>query len=267
MIMPKPHALLVNAAPVRSGRRKSNRSGRSTNKSKSSQGPIPQKLQRNEVIERGIPGFRALRYRAKLNYYAPVSLSTGAGSAGTYIYSANGLFNPDITGTGHQPMPFDQIMLSFEHYCVVAARMTVNFRNSSTVNTVCVGLSLNAGPTAVSTVINLIENGVMVRDRLTVSPSSDMAKTISIPISIGKFGAVPSLLSNPDFSGNIANNPVEQSYFHLSVWCPDSGSAVSGIIAEVFIEYDSWFMEPRKNSPSVNSALKALILSEEKCGR
>lgn len=206
-----------------------------------------------------------MRYRCKLNYYDVVTLSTGAGSAGTYVYSANGLYDPDITSTGHQPMPFDQMMLSFEHYCVMNARMTVNFKNASTSNTVGVGISLNAGTTPVTAYGTLIENGEMVRDRLAVSPCDDTLKTLVMPISISRFGAVPSLLSNPDYAGSIASNPVEQSYFHLSAWCPDGVSSVSGIVCEVYITYDAWFFEPRKNSLSVEQALKKLLISEEKC--
>lgn len=217
------------------------------------------------MVERGIPGFSSLRYRCKLNYYDVVTLSTGAGSAGTYVYSANGLYDPDITSTGHQPMPFDQMMLSFEHYCVMNARMTVNFKNASTSNTVGVGISLNAGTTPVTAYGTLIENGEMVRDRLAVSPCDDTLKTLVMPISISRFGAVPSLLSNPDYAGSIASNPVEQSYFHLSAWCPDGVSSVSGIVCEVYITYDAWFFEPRKNSLSVEQALKKLLISEEKC--
>jgi len=238
---------------------------RGTGRGKSSQtGPRPQKLQRNEVIENGIPGYRALKYRCKLNYYDQITLSTGAGSAGTYIYSCNGLYDPDITSTGHQPMPFDSLMLSYEHYCVTSAVCTVNFKNASTTNTIGVSISLNAGQTPITVVQQLVENGVLVRDRLPVSPSSDTIKTLSMPTRIGKFGSVPQLLDNPEYNGSVAGNPVEQSYFHISAWCPDGVSVVSGIVCEVFIVYDAWFFEPRKNSVSLNRQLRDLIIAEEK---
>lgn len=230
-------------------------------------GPAPTKLQRNEVVERSIPGFALPRYKCRLNYYDQLSLSTGAGSAGTYVYSANGLYDPDITSTGHQPMPFDQIMMSFEHYCVTGARMHISVKNASTTNSIGFSISANAAPTAISTVINLIENGVIVRDRLPVSPASETIKALSLPIDIGKFGSVPDLLDNPDYNGSVASNPVEQSYFHISVWCPDGVSIVSGLTVEVFIEYEAWFFEPRKNSPSLAAAVSRLILQEERSKR
>jgi len=240
--------------------------GRGSSGSKrNANGPRPTKLHANEVIERGIPGFRALKYRARLNYYDVITLTSGAGSAGTYVYSANGMYDPDITSTGHQPMPFDQLMLSFDHYVVLNAKMTVSFKSLTTTSTTGIGISLNASITPISSYQQLIENGVMVRDRLAQAPYDDSLKVLSIPISIARFGAVRNLLDNPDYAGTIAANPAEQSYFHISIWNPE-GVATTSVTAEIFIEYDAWFIEPRKNSVSVNQAIRKLILAEEKKG-
>jgi hypothetical protein len=249
--------------PTKNNKSKGHRPSRTGKRSSNRNGPSPQKLQRNEVIERGIPGFRALSYRTKLSYYDVATISTGAGSAGTRVYSTNGLYDPDITGAGHQPMPFDQLMLSFEHYVVTAAKIVVNFKNTSTTNTQSVAISLNAGTTPITAYGSLCENGVLVRDRLGMYPYSDSVKTLSMPINVGKFGDVRNLLDNPNYEGSVASNPVEQSYFHISTWNPDSVSSID-CICEIYIIYYAIFREPRKNSPSLEAALKRLILAEEK---
>ena len=230
-------------------------------------GPAPRRTSKYEVIERSMPGFARPRYRCPLRYYDELSLSTGAGSAGTYVYSANGLYDVDITSTGHQPMRFDEMMIAFEHYCVVGARMHISIRNASTTNTIGFSISANAGPTPTTNIIQLVENGLMVRDRLAVSPASESVRALEFPIDIAKFGTVPSLLSNPDYAGSVASNPAEQSYFHISVWCPDGVSTVSGLTVEVTIDYDAVFFEPRKSSVSLRAAVSKLILQEEKLKR
>ena len=230
---------------------------------KRSNGPNPAKLQRNEVIERGIPGFRALNYRTKLTYYDVATISTGAGSAGTRVYSSNGLYDPDITGTGHQPMPFDQLMLSFEHYVTTKALMVVNFKNTSTTNTMSVAISANASSTPQTAYGQLCENGVLVRDRLGMYPYADSVKTLSFPIDVGRFGDVRTLIDNPNYEGSVSANPTEQSYFHISCWNPDTVSSTD-CICEIYITYTAIFREPRKNSPSLEAALKKLVLAEEK---
>jgi len=247
-----------NAKGKRSLIKKRAGSGRSK-----SNGPSPQKLQRNEVIERGIPGFRAMSYRTKLTYYDVATISTGAGSAGTRVYSTNGLYDPDITGAGHQPMPFDQLMLSFEHYVTTSAKMVVTFKNTSTTNTMSCAISLSASATPVSAYGSLVENGILVRDRLGMYPYSDSVKTLSMPCSVGQFGDVRQLLDNPSYEGSVAANPVEQSYFHISCWNPDTVSSTD-CICEIYIVYQAVFREPRKNSPSLETALKKLIIAEEK---
>jgi hypothetical protein len=160
-------------------------------------------------------------------------------------------------------MPFDQLMLSFEHYCVVFAKMTVTFKNLNTMYLADVAISLNAGTAPTTAYIPLVENGVMVRQRLNVSTLVDSQATLELPISIAKFGNVPSLLSNPDYSGSVAANPAEQSYFHISVWNTYNVTTVN-VIAEVMIEYEAWFFEPRKNSVSLQSKMLALVIEDGK---
>ncbi len=55
----------------------------------------------------------------KLRYCDRLEIDPGASSAlGEHFFSCVGLFDPDITGTGHQPMGFDQYMALYDHYQV-----------------------------------------------------------------------------------------------------------------------------------------------------
>lgn len=62
--------------------------------------------------------------QATFTYCDIVSMSVSSG-AGQYIFCANGLYDPDVTGTGHQPYFFDQLMAVYNHYFVKSAHIEV----------------------------------------------------------------------------------------------------------------------------------------------
>jgi len=236
------------------------RGSRSSNRGGVAMGVLNQNA---EVVERGIPGFKSVSHRARLFYYDVATITTGAGSAGTRVYTTNGCYDPDVTGGGHQPMAFDQMMLSFEHYVCLKSNISVSFKNTSTTNTMSVAVSLNASATPVTAYGMLVENGVIARKRVGMYPYGGCMGQIGLSCDVAKFGDVRNLLDNPEYQGTIAANPTEQSYFHISCWNPDSVSSVDCLV-EIAIVYDVVFREPRKNSPSINAALRSMIIEEKK---
>ena len=45
------------------------------------------------------------------------------------VFSGNGLYDPDVSGVGHQPLGFDQWMTLYNRYRVYASRIVVNVVN------------------------------------------------------------------------------------------------------------------------------------------
>lgn len=223
-------------------------------------GPRAPRLQRNEVILRGTPGFKALEYRTKLYYYDYAqTISSGVSTAGTRVYSTNGLYDPDITGTGHQPMRFDEMMLAYEHFVCHGAVIKVTFKNTSTTVAMVGVLSLNASATALTDIQRLIESGVNARVRCGMYPYEGAVQLLALPCDVGRFGAVRNLLDNPSYEGSSSANPVEQSYFHISWYNPETVSSVDTII-DVEIVYDVTFREPRKQPLSLEQYRADLAL-------
>jgi hypothetical protein len=196
-----------------------------------------------------------------LTYSDNFGLSTGAGTCGTYIFSGNGLYDPNITGTGHQPMAFDQLMLSYEHYTVLSSKITVTVRSTDADDSIWVGVSLNAGTTAVTDYNALCENGLIVRERVGLSTHPTAVRTLVQKVDVRDFESVPSVLSDPDLQGSVSANPVEQVYYHVSSWNTENAN-VAGATFSVFIEYDVMFTEPRKNSASLQNKIYQWLKEE-----
>lgn len=67
-------------------------------------------------------------FRTTLKYSDAVVIATTLGVGfQTYTFRCNSLFDPDLTGTGHQPLRYDQLAAMFNSYRVRGATLKVNF--------------------------------------------------------------------------------------------------------------------------------------------
>lgn len=187
--------------------------------------------------------------RCTVTYYTNSAVTSGASSAGAYVFSANGLYDPDITGSGGQPMGFDQMMIYFNHYTVHSCRIRVVFGSNSSALRATVALMTSGSSTAVTVIENAVENGDIAFQVLEFAGTFGGTATFTRNLDIGRFQAVVDVLDDPNMRGDATANPVEQAYYHLMVWCADSSTVVSAGF-QVVLEYDVTFHEPRKASLS-----------------
>lgn len=143
--------------------------------------------------------------------YTGVNLFTVSGGAGVQQFSCNGMYDPDISGVGTQPLYFDQQMAMFNHYVVVSSTCKVTLTDTNNRVThaalyieddVSSGNDARIGstrPGAVSRIANLMQG-----------PATTLSKSWSAK---DTFGGNP--LSKSELRGNASSNPSEQSYFTL----------------------------------------------------
>lgn len=198
-----------------------------------------------------------------LTYHEAGAVSGSGGAVGTYVFSTCGLYDPNITGTGHQPSGFDQIMLFYEHYFVNRAEIVVTFHNVSTTIAPMAVLSVCGSATPITSVNQLMEDGSSVRTQLAVSTVSGNMKTLRLSCNIARFGGVTDLADSSEYQGSIAANPVEQSYFHLSVFDQEA-LGTANVQFDVNLKYTATFIEPRDVSPSLQAQIDALIVKDVK---
>ncbi len=209
----------------------------------------------NEVKTQ-VPLFPISARQPSLKYYAYAqAVSAVVGQAGTAFFSANGCYDPDITGTGHQPMGFDQMMLMYEQYVVVRSKITCTFTTDSIACRVAIYLSPDA--VALTDPSRLVENGLLVSTFIDAAAASggsgQRQKQLTASVDIRKYfgrGRGPrDIINDPDLNGGIASNPAEQVYFGVAVWDMNAAAAV-GVFFDALIEYDTFFTEPKKLTTS-----------------
>lgn len=177
------------------------------------------------------------------------TLNAGAGTAATYVYSANGLYDPNISGVGHQPVGFDQFMACYVLYTVTKSTIKVTFCNAATVDQV-VGLSIQSLTTTSSDPSVYIENqdcvwGVVEGTGLG-GPST---KTLTLECDMRK-QARTDIFNDSAYGGYVNSNPSIQKYFHLFVAAADGTSDPGAVTCIVQIDYEVYFRDNQLNALS-----------------
>lgn len=183
---------------------------------------------------------------SKHRYSTTIQLDPGAaGILASHVFSANGLYDPDITGTGHQPMGFDQLAVLYDHYTVIGAKITVKGTNADTIYQQIVGINTLDDTTdpASGDINTMIEQG---KTKYVVfgDAASTHSKTITAKVAPKKFFGKSNMMDNAQLKGNAAANPTEQVYFHV-VAAPIQGVNSVPIQLHVLIEYVAVWTEPK----------------------
>lgn len=234
---------------VQHGKRGKPKTGRKSKGNGGSEGGIKMK-KGGDLITQRIPLF-PLRKKAFLTYFNTIgSVSSSGFSVSSYVFTANGLYDPDITGTGHQPMGFDQLMVFYEHYTVLRAKITVDYLWNTGSGTNWIALSTRADNTVITDPTVLIESGLVDYHMISENLANPMSRHRLVrTVDIKKFGGVDDLMDNENYRGSVAANPTEQTYFHVSAWNPAGVS--STINFTVLIEFEAMFTEPRPPTVSL----------------
>lgn len=194
----------------------------------------------NSIYVSGVPRPLGRSIRTNHTYFErQVTLSPSLGVPGIYVYSANGMFDPNITGGGNQPLGFDQMTPMFDHYSVIYSKITVDFYYTGTSESAYVGVKLTDNSGSVTSPAPLAcgeSTGALVTDQKD-------SITISRSVNIGKFLGRPNVLNEDDLRGTSSSNPTEQAYWFL--YNIPNGSANNDVVAIVRIEYVAIWTEPK----------------------
>jgi len=176
-----------------------------------------------------------------------VTITTGA--VGSWVFRANDLFDPDFTGTGHQPMGFDQMMVFYNHFAVEKCMIKVQAQNLSS-NTCHVAMRLDANSTPLTVPDQLLEFGGLTTDVLEGKGVYGANKAFMLACDIPVVQGIPrrNITTDPNLRGDAATSPIEITYFHLLAWDPLGNSGSCDF--DVTLEFQAWFMEPRDATES-----------------
>lgn len=176
-------------------------------------------------------------------------MNPAIGSIANYVFSCNSLYDPNVTGIGHQPRAFDQLMTFFDHYVVLGSKIIVTPMKADTANTVPgyfgILVSDDGATVASHTLQDIMETRLNKSSRTKMAGFNyDMARparSVSAKFSARRFFH-KNVKGDDIFRGSASSSPAEQAYFeiyHSSV----SGNDPDPCVFLVQIEYIALFTE------------------------
>ncbi len=187
---------------------------------------------------------------AKLRYVDDIALD--ASTVVSHNFSCNGIFDPDITGTGHQPLLRDQYALLYGAYRVLSSKITVTLYGGTTTSTVPAVYGLFIDPGDDGTFSYATANAVIEDDR--VNKQWSFANSNSDLSSAGRANKALTVhfsnkMMGPQKQDNVilmTTNPATNFQKLFTVWTgtPD-GTINPGIVRFIVeIEYVVEFSQP-----------------------
>lgn len=194
----------------------------------------------------GFPEQLAVRHK----YVGAITLTSSTGLFTSTLFSANGMYDPFITGGGGQPLYFDQCAALYDHYTVMASkiRVTAAVNGSTSGPQVYVALitddDTNTNFTNVADVISddcksWGVTGGVANKPLVLYQNFNATKTYG----------VKDIPGDSTMSGTSSANPSEQTYYRICMnECGFSTTATVNLMIE--IEYDAIWRERKDQVPS-----------------
>jgi len=146
-----------------------------------------------------------------MRYTEPFSINPPVGTSGYYVFSANGLYDPNITGTGHQPMGFDQLMTFYNHYEVIGAKIKFSVVPGAEVTGFNFGIKLDDSSQPAATGIDTICEHAMTNWR--THPGTGLSNGFDVYSSYSAKRFFGDRAGDRETWGDSAANPADQAYF------------------------------------------------------
>lgn len=190
---------------------------------------------------------RTLRYVEQVNL-----AESSAGSGAYYYWSPSSLYDPNTTGTGHQPMYFDQLCTSTGPYLKYRALRTMAKITASANGTYTslVGWYTSATASTPASIAAMLEkpNGNMTM--ITGNTGGPAIKTWVFKIDHAKvMGITPMHLRNDEyFAGSYNGSPTNNAF--VAVWVTGNTGLVSTCYFTVELDITAEFYSLAANAGS-----------------
>nr|AUF34968.1 putative capsid protein [uncultured virus] len=188
----------------------------------------------------------------RLRYCQEIFLNAPSGATDYHTFSANGMYDPDITGTGHQPFGFDQNMAFYDHFTVLKSRCTARYTNSNGGNATPAYFLITLSdspiqPSSYTSISHLLESPFAPDEVKQIGSERNYIGWNPVEERVfdaKKFFRRKDPLDDTTLQGRESANPTEQAYFQVIVGSIGTNDP-AGMPILVTIDYWAMLTEPK----------------------
>lgn len=191
----------------------------------------------------------------KMRYCTALNLDPGtAGIRAFHKFSAVSIYDPDVTGTGHQPHGHDTYQGLYQHYKVLGSRITATFSPAGAqagAGTMVCAISLDDSVTEPpSDIQNVIEGPDCVYGIASNADGGPNLLTLTKNFSPVKFLGITPEQWRSAATAQFGSNPAEDAYFNVFVAPLNQSQDADPVNIQIEISYIVQCTEPRNVAPS-----------------
>jgi hypothetical protein len=189
-------------------------------------------------------GFINPRCLSTFKYITVVNFTVATTVGAQHVFKANGMFDPDTTGSGHQPYGFDQMLNIYQRYCVLRTKYRVSFAPSND--------RLMVGTIVASTVTTTVADLAT----FSLAAESPHAQTKAMSFAGGPpavfTGSIATnailgttreqMIADDLFQGTTTTDPTNLTVLTVYWYNPSTGSVTSSFMIE--LEYEAMLFDP-----------------------
>ncbi len=150
----------------------------------------------------------------RLRYVDTMQLISTSGGLAKQVFRINSTYDPDLTGTGHQPLYRDTYAGIYDQYAVVSAKITLKIINNGSVAIHC-GMLVDDDASTSSSYNTLLEQNNGQHTLIPAQSGSLSSHTFYLNWSCEKFLGINPYASET-YKTAVGSNPTEES--NLLVW-------------------------------------------------
>jgi len=153
-------------------------------------------------------------YQCDMRYDNIKASSMIGGAYATYKLSCNGLYDPDISGVGLQPLYFTTLSSLYDHYTVISSEITIEPCSAAVDANMITALFKDDDTTVPATIaVAMSRPGAVSR---AYNPSVSKCPPLRIRWSAASEFSNTTPWTDPELQGTSTTNPTEQTYYIIA---------------------------------------------------